>query len=544
MSEDQDGATDLVARAVGHGLLNQALELAVLVARKGAEDRPPIPPPGPLRPLLRHTKWTPRAKTSVARVIDTDEQFRMRVAEAAEHVDVDHLGDASRLWLVRPEGWQEDLDELVNDLDEAEEERRAEREERQAKRQVGELSAELELRREEAEEATRRAEDLEGELGEARRERREAAALAGRLGAELDAARAEAARWRTAAEEAGSLVDEHRRALQQAGEEATALREEERRLRERIAELQHELSEAEARQAADETASADLRQSVARAVSEAAAAAAALGEALAGAARSIVERTALPSPPADPGPSGPGSPTAVGFVAPSARSRLEPAGEAMAAPTRPASEERRRGDGLLLGGKASRPPLALLAPSSGAANPPATGDLPAASKPAEATSAGPRRQPQSLPPAVFEDSPEAAAHLVRGGVLLLVDGYNLSLFAWPELPLPAQRHRLTTALAELAFRTGASVRVVFDGDEQVAYPETRGGVRTPVRVQFSTPGVDADEVIIGLVEDHPPDRAVVVATNDRRVQDEVRRRGANVITTPQLLGLLRRNGAR
>ncbi|MBO0694173.1 MAG: NYN domain-containing protein, partial [Acidimicrobiaceae bacterium] len=175
---------------------------------------------------------------------------------------------------------------------------------------------------------------------------------------------------------------------------------------------------------------------------------------------------------------------------------------------------------------------------------PAVTSTPDALEPAGEETAEARRQPQPLPPAVFEDSPEAAAHLVRSGVLLLVDGYNISLFAWPELSLPDQRHRMTTSLAELAARTGASVRVVFDGDEQVAYPETRGGVRTPVRVLFSTPGVDADEVIIGLVEEHPHDRPVVVATNDRRVQDEVRRRGANVLTISQLLGLLRRTGTR
>ncbi|MBO0693503.1 MAG: hypothetical protein J2P58_11445, partial [Acidimicrobiaceae bacterium] len=66
---DQDSTPDLVARAVDHGLLHQALELAVVVARSGAEGRPPISPPGPLRPLLRHTKWTAPARKTVARVV-------------------------------------------------------------------------------------------------------------------------------------------------------------------------------------------------------------------------------------------------------------------------------------------------------------------------------------------------------------------------------------------------------------------------------------------------------------------------------------------
>jgi predicted RNA-binding protein with PIN domain len=52
--------------------------------------------------------------------------------------------------------------------------------------------------------------------------------------------------------------------------------------------------------------------------------------------------------------------------------------------------------------------------------------------------------------------------------------------------------------------------------------------------------VDADEVIIEFVDQLPRHRPVVVATNDRRVQDEVRARGANVISAGQLLGLLGR----
>ncbi|MCL2393216.1 MAG: NYN domain-containing protein [Acidimicrobiaceae bacterium] len=492
--EDQDPAPDLVTRAVDHGLLRPALELAVLVARNGADERPPIPPPGPLRPLLRHTRWTPRARMSVARTIEADDEFRMRVAEKAEKLDADHLDDASRLWLVRPEGWREELAEAVNERDAEEDERRADRDERKAQRQLVEVSAELDRRREEAEVAIRRAADLETELGEARRERRETLARAEALGEQLATAQTEAERWRKSAEEAACLVDEHRRALEEARREATALEEEERRLRERIAGLEFELADAEARQEADQTATADLRQSVARAVGEAASAAAALGEALAGAARSIVERASLPADSPEP-------------------------------PSRPAPEPT---DGVA---------------DSGVAESPAPPVKPVVKRTSERTTEL-RRQPLPLPPAVFDDSPEAAEHLVRSGVLLLVDGYNVSLFAWRELPLPAQRHRLTASLAELAFRTGASIRVIFDGDEQVAYPEWGGGARNPVRVLFSTPGVKADEVIISAVDEHPPDRPVVVATNDREVQDEVRRRGANVITTPQLLGLLRRAGVR
>ena len=61
-----------------------------------------------------------------------------------------------------------------------------------------------------------------------------------------------------------------------------------------------------------------------------------------------------------------------------------------------------------------------------------------------------------------------------------------------------------------------------------------------MRVSFSPPDVDADEVIIDLAGRLPATRPVLVATSDRRVQDEVRRRGASVITSAQLLAVLGR----
>jgi predicted RNA-binding protein with PIN domain len=152
-----------------------------------------------------------------------------------------------------------------------------------------------------------------------------------------------------------------------------------------------------------------------------------------------------------------------------------------------------------------------------------------------------RRVPVALPRAVFEDSPAAAEHLVRvPGIQLLVDGYNVTLRAWPEVPIPEQRRRLADALAELAARTGVFVQVIFDGAEQPEPVAMPGRPRTQVRLRFSPPDVEADEVLIELVDTLPVQQPVLVATSDRRVQDEVRRRGANVISTGQLLGLLGR----
>jgi predicted RNA-binding protein with PIN domain len=152
----------------------------------------------------------------------------------------------------------------------------------------------------------------------------------------------------------------------------------------------------------------------------------------------------------------------------------------------------------------------------------------------------PRREPVRLPAGVFDDTAEAAAHLVRlRGAVVVVDGYNVSLTAWPDRPLPEQRQRLVDALCELHARTGAHIDVVFDGATTEGPPSP--GSRPGVRVRFSPPGVEADDVVIGLVSEQPLNRPVVVASSDRRVQDGARRNGANVVSSRQLLGALQRS---
>jgi predicted RNA-binding protein with PIN domain len=145
----------------------------------------------------------------------------------------------------------------------------------------------------------------------------------------------------------------------------------------------------------------------------------------------------------------------------------------------------------------------------------------------------------ALPPAVFDDSDEAAAFLVRvNGVVLLVDGYNVTMLGWPGQPIPEQRARLVDALAELVARTGADVEVVFDGGTDASNRAL--GARRGVRVSFSPPGVEADDVVIARAVEVPAHRPVTVASNDRRVQEGARAAGANVISSAQLLAALRR----
>jgi predicted RNA-binding protein with PIN domain len=121
--------------------------------------------------------------------------------------------------------------------------------------------------------------------------------------------------------------------------------------------------------------------------------------------------------------------------------------------------------------------------------------------------------------------------------VLVVDGYNASLRRWPDAPIAEQRRRLVDALGGLAARTGVDVQVVFDGTD----PEASGLSAAPrgrVRVRFSAADVEADDVILDLVDRLPHDRVVIVATDDRRVRRGAAARGANVIGQAQLFSLL------
>jgi predicted RNA-binding protein with PIN domain len=149
-----------------------------------------------------------------------------------------------------------------------------------------------------------------------------------------------------------------------------------------------------------------------------------------------------------------------------------------------------------------------------------------------------RREPVSIPVGVFDDTPEAALHLLRHpGTTLAVDGYNVSLAGWPTLALSAQRRRLIDALEALAARTGCGVVVVFDGADVGAGLPGESRPRG-VQVRFTAPGVEADDELLALLDALPVDRAVTVASSDRRVVEGARRRGASVVSGPQLLAVL------
>ena len=167
------------------------------------------------------------------------------------------------------------------------------------------------------------------------------------------------------------------------------------------------------------------------------------------------------------------------------------------------------------------------APSTSARGPGAT--LPKAVRLARPSG---RRTPVPLPGAMFDDSPEAADHLLRiDGVLLLVDGYNVAKWKWADVGPADLRQRLLAMVSQVAQRTGARAHIVFDGAfAEPASALTGGSAR--VRVSFTTADVEADDAILELAAAAPAEQPVVVVSSDRRVRDGAIALGVNAVLTP------------
>ncbi|MEO6989310.1 MAG: NYN domain-containing protein [Aquihabitans sp.] len=90
-------------------LLNPACRLALDVARDGLLEEPSIPAPTALHRFLGFKKYAQTTLASIRKVVDGDDEFRLRVAAEADESEV---GRAGWLWLNRPEGWEAELDTL------------------------------------------------------------------------------------------------------------------------------------------------------------------------------------------------------------------------------------------------------------------------------------------------------------------------------------------------------------------------------------------------------------------------------------------------
>jgi predicted RNA-binding protein with PIN domain len=149
-----------------------------------------------------------------------------------------------------------------------------------------------------------------------------------------------------------------------------------------------------------------------------------------------------------------------------------------------------------------------------------------------------RRVRPPLPAGMVASSPDGVDAMLRGaGVLLVIDGYNVTKTAWPEATAAEQRERLGSAVTQLHRRTGCDVLCVFDGDGSTARPVIRRG---NIRVLFSDAGEEADEVIVREVVALPKRIPIVVASSDAWVREHAEAAGAIVVPADALLAVMGR----
>jgi predicted RNA-binding protein with PIN domain len=123
-------------------------------------------------------------------------------------------------------------------------------------------------------------------------------------------------------------------------------------------------------------------------------------------------------------------------------------------------------------------------------------------------------------------------------VHVIVDGYNVTKTGYGDQPLAAQRTRLIQGLGSLVARTRAEVTCVFDG---ATGPPMMPIAPRGVRVLFSAPGEQADDLIRRLVAAEPEGRPVLVVSSDREVAAAARRPGAVAVPSAVLVRRLDRS---
>jgi predicted RNA-binding protein with PIN domain len=148
-----------------------------------------------------------------------------------------------------------------------------------------------------------------------------------------------------------------------------------------------------------------------------------------------------------------------------------------------------------------------------------------------------RRLQPRVPPGMVADTGEALVAVLRSTrVVLVVDGYNVSMLGWGHEGLADQRERLMAALERLHTRTRCDVTLVFDGaGVEGVRPQRRPGVR----VVFSAPGEEADRVVVREVGALSKKIPVVVVSSDAEVRADAEREGALVVSSATLLRVLR-----
>lgn len=477
------GANDLVVRP--------ALEAALDIAEAGLKEQPPLQPPRGLRAVLGFHKRPSAALSAVRRVLDRDDQFR---AVVLERVDMAALSPGAEAFLRRDEGWLEVIDRAARQIDDAAADDRAREAERAAVEEVAELRARVAaleaLNAADTAELTRLAE-IEFRHDE----------VADRI-----------ARLETVNER---LTGERQRAVRE-------LADERRRLADRTAEVRELRAALECpRQAASEFNGPSSGSAVPNG-DEAAAALSAKhdGELDRALARAEAAEASV---------------VATGREVERFAQGLSELSKRLGSGAPPATEHTAGSGGDEAAGEGNS--LDNNAPGAQA---PSSQTLSASSP--RAGAGVQRRRPVRVGRGLSEGTAAATRALLETpGLVLWVDGYNVTMALWADLELPAQRRALIDSLGRLATALGTHIRVVFDGDTGGA-PAVRAPLR--VRVLFTEAGVEADDDIIEAVERMEAAIPVAVMSADRRVRDGCAAHGANLLSAEDLRALLAGAGGR
>lgn len=486
-----DRGSDDAYQVVRARVLSRAVESAIVQAKKDASGKSkgaPLPPAA-LRPLLNFVRLPTAASRRVLEVLDSDEQFRHAVARSLTE---DDLGRESWLFLHRPEGWSAELELLIESAVEEEDAVAAGAQGRTAERRLAQ-----------AEEAVAR---LKDELAEALDSAQSATDA---IAAERADALKSAAQRNELEQRVEQLEQERQqaiRSMKDAEKRASARLEESRLAIARAEAAEQQVAQLEVQIVASQSEASTLHEATATEIS--------------------ADEESLPSE-----------------VATSIWDCVEPS-KIQDAVHHAAQAAAALGQQLELLARSVAPAVAeadLRLASEQARNSAASvdaADSDAAVRASAVAQRPPRRTPLRLLRGAIDGSVEGVEQLLSTPqIILIADGYNISMEAWPLLDGAAQRSSLLNMLAALQARTSALVHVVFDGEGAGSRPAV--GAPLAVRVHFSKADVEADDVILDMVAGLPTDQPVIVVSSDRRVQDGARRLGANVVSSGQLLALTR-----
>jgi hypothetical protein len=112
-------------------------------------------------------------------------------------------------------------------------------------------------------------------------------------------------------------------------------------------------------------------------------------------------------------------------------------------------------------------------------------------------------------------------------VMLIIDGYNVSLNSFANLSLELQREQTINCAANIESRFSTNCTVIFDGESNT----TRASMRSKVHVVFSPGDRTADDLIVERIQVTPSDRPIILVTNDENLKRRAKGLGCQTIST-------------